>query len=202
MIHVGSRGHGGSPTRRRPSARDVMDSSRLAKESWRPLPGGSKALAATPAPIRPGVWAARISSRGDPSPSRGKGGNGPDSRPNPPASIAFAAWSWDTTESTGTPQRSAAANTLPALVPTTRSASASEPSQKSSTAGMAPAIQAAPRMPPAPSTDLPAGAEAPLDENVDRSPYHTVQPTLPGRRLTAVEPYKTNNGTVCGPAAA
>src|SRR5262249_43132579 len=54
--------------------------------------------------------------------------------------------------STLTPQRSAAARTLPALVPTTRSTAASGHGRRSCRAGSAPVIQAAPSTPPAPST--------------------------------------------------
>src|ERR1039458_7929008 len=56
-------------------------------------------------------------------------------------------------------QRSAAATTLPALVPTIRSTSLIGHGSSSASAGSAPVIQAAPSTPPAPSTRPPRGLD-------------------------------------------
>src|SRR5215470_4793723 len=71
------------------------------------------------------------------------------------------------------PHRSAAASTLPALVPSIRSTSPIGTGSRSWTAGKAPVIHAAPSTPPAPSTKAVRGR----------------QPSMPGLYLTADNKY-------------
>ena len=129
---------------------------RPSSEVCRARPCGTSALAATQGCTRWGASAVLSSSRGEPTRIRGSGGSGP------PASRsislragrgASAVPRWcSTMSSTATPQRSAAAITLPALVPTTRSTEPTGSGSRHCSAASAPAIQAAPSTPPAPST--------------------------------------------------
>ena len=120
-----------------------------------PRPRRSRPLAATQGCTRCGARAVVANSRGEPMRSRGSGGNGPASRSSwlrsgRPES-ADPRW-YATIRSTSTPHRSAAASTLPALVPTIRSTSPRGDRRWCCSAASAPAVQAPPRTPPAPST--------------------------------------------------
>ena len=125
------------------------------RSRWFPRPRSTQALAPTPGCTRCGISSEVSSSRGEPTRSAGGGGHGPPVTSPTPASastpMAPPRW-WAIISSMPTPQRSAAARTLPALVPTTRSTSASGHGRRSCRAGSAPVIQAAPSTPPAPST--------------------------------------------------
>ena len=131
---------------------------------WFPRPRSTQALAPTPGCTRCGISSEVSSSRGEPTRSAGGGGHGPSVTSPTPASastpMASPRW-WAIISSMLTPQRSAAARTLPALVPTTRSASASGHGRRSCRAGSAPVIQAAPSTPPAPSTRPTRGRDPP-----------------------------------------
>src|SRR5215472_4267620 len=131
---------------------------------WFPRPSSTQALALTPGCTRCGVSSEVSSSRGEPTRSAGGGGHGPPVTSPTPASARtpMASPRWCAIISSMlTPQRSAAASTLPALVPTTRSTPASGHGRRSCRAGSAPVIQAAPSTPPAPSTTPPRRREPP-----------------------------------------
>ena len=106
------------------------------------------------------------------------------------------------TSSRVTPQRRAAASTLPALVPTIRSTSPTGTGRRCWTACRAPVIQAAPTTPPDPSTSPVRGREPYRAASPRRSPIlrhsapdsprgaHVISPAgrspgCPGRRVTA-----------------
>ena len=120
-------------------------------------------------PLRDMVHALHCHAHGVPvsaEPRRncGAGGQGPPVRRStaeassgPTASPRWCA----TISSMLIPQRSAAAMTLPALVPTIRSTSPSGHGSRRCRAGSAPVIQAAPRTPPAPSTSPTRGRDRP-----------------------------------------
>jgi hypothetical protein len=138
----------------RPSSAPTSDRS----ASCRPRPCGSQPLA----PTHGGTWKNKAAHASGSEPGRryGRGGSGPlraastaDSLSIPVASPYCQA----TISSSDAPQRSAAASTLPALVPTTSSASAAGTRSRSRTS--TPVIQAAPSTPPAPSTSPTLGWE-------------------------------------------
>src|SRR6266545_674157 len=125
---------------------------RPSNEVCRARPCGTNALAATQGCTRSGASAMLSRSRGEPTRISGSGGSGP------PASRSIALRSgrsasavprWcSTMSSTATPQRSAAAIALPALVPTMRSTVPTGYGHRCCSAARAPAIQAAPSTPP------------------------------------------------------
>ena len=131
MIHVGSRGHGRLPGMMCPSAcatyrakqrgQGVVVCPALRQEGAGHDPRIH--LAGSPG------GAHQQAQRPDPQPRQRRQRPGFAIEPAVPRNTALRRALMHTMDSTGTPHRSAAASTLPALVPTTRSASATGPIQ-------------------------------------------------------------------------